>query len=622
MSFISSRAKAFKQRFSHRQRSFSDSWMDQTSLDYTHIDDPAGVPAFETGSIQSLLDENVEWGPTIVVQRSKSLESVSTYHRPSITTIYSAAAPLQCTQSSVSIAVTLNSRRPSTIMQKVPLPKPKEQLKLPSCEFIPQFFSTPLLQSPATGDGDTELLMSGTADVNSSCEEVQTSARSTFRELKPKPTRMHQPTMTPILSRSRPSVPKSIHSTSCCQISDSQIPKIPGPPPTPKKLRPVSACSLDPGAFEPPSLLDFASDPLENVENTKPLIDMSSPPQRRKSRPFSCASFDPLLSFDVPVQVQQTSSIPNLTNETHAHPPKIPNIKAPPLSPKTSKPSSTRSLNPFSRPSDGVDSSTQSTSIPNLNQKTENVFKPTDSSTSSPFLVPVEKGPLQQSVLTEALSDQFCGNAEKPLYRKKMSISTLNLTLPLDPRKPPVPFDPEQWRQYVQQTFSSSIQETGECILKSDRMSQKSFVSNEKIKEKVPQVLKSQKYTKLKHQTSMDETRHYKVDQSTNTTTNNRLQEKRKIFFLRKQNNSAPEPIDEDDYDLPKVATAAAHEKETHSVNLCIGRCRARGSDSSILLPTISEYSQVFCIPPYEFHPLVSVPVHKPQPAVQKYLFN
>lgn len=589
MSFISSRARAFKERFSHRQRSFSDSWMDQTSLDYTHIDDPTGPPAFEGGgSMQSLLEDNAEWGgPTIVVQRSKSLESVSTYHRPSIATIYSPAAPLQCTQSSVSIAVTLNSRRPSTIMQKVPLPKPKESLNVPSCEFIPQFFSTPLLQSPATGDADTDLLMSGIPDVNSSCDEVQTSARSSFQELKPKTTRMH-PKMTPILSRSRPCVPKSIHSTSCMQISDSQIPKIPGPPPTPKKLRPVSACSLDLGAFQPPTLLQFAGDTTENIENTKPLIDMSSPPQRRKSRPFSYASFDPLIGIDVPIQVQQTSSIPNLTNEAHVYPSKTSVTKAQPLSPKASKPSSTRSLNPFTRSNYELEINTQSTSIPNLINKREDKSESHDTSGSAPFFLSPEKPPIVRlSVTPEGTSDQSNDVPVKLPYRKKMSISSSNLTLPLDSRKPPAPFDPEEWRKYVEATFSS-IQETGECSLKSEKIVERTLSTKEKIRDKtLPQVLKSQRYyTKLKHQTSVDESRHHRVDQSLNTDPNARLQEKRKIFFLRKQNNSAPEPVDE----YEDISKPPPQEKQSHSVNLCIGRCRARGSDSSILLPTISKF--------------------------------
>ncbi|EEB10774.1 hypothetical protein Phum_PHUM064890 [Pediculus humanus corporis] len=481
MSFISSRAKAFKERFSHRQRSLSDSWMDQTSLDYTHIDDPSGQPVFEVGgSMQSLLDDNIQWGPAIVVQRSKSLESVSTHHRPSITTIYSPAVPLQCTQSSVSIAVALNSRRSSTIMQRLPLPKPKEQLNVPSsCEIIPQFFSTPLLQSPMTGDADTDLLMAGGSDTNPVCDDVQINvANSTTLPPKQKTSKIHYPPMTPILSRSRPCVPKSIHSTSCTQISDSQIPRIPGPPPTPKKLRPVSACSLDPGAFEVPSLLDFTSNVVEPIEGTKPLIDMSSPPQRRKSRPFSCASFDPLIGFDAPtIQVQQTSSIPNLTNDAYNYPAKIPKIKAPPSFPKNTKTSEiNRSLNPFTaETTNGVDINIQSTSIPNVNKTSDNTSKPNDTSSSnSNFLISFEKTasspsstttttqvPLTVDVTEE--SDDILKNViSRVPYRKKMSISSSNLNLSLDFRKSPAPFDPQEWKKYVEATFPS-IQETGEC---------------------------------------------------------------------------------------------------------------------------------------------------------------
>lgn len=590
MSFISSRAKAFKERFSHRQRSFSDSWMDQTSLDYTNIDDPSGPPPFEGGgSMQSLLDENVEWGPAIVVQRSKSLESVSTYHRPSISTIYSAAAPLQCTQSSVSIAVTPNSRRSSTIMQKVPLPKPKEELTVPSCDFIPQFFSTPLLQSPAAGDGDTELLMEGIPEVHSSYSmeyaDLPTSASSSFKGSKTTIPRLQQPPLTSILSRSRPCVPKSILSTSCTQISDSQIPKIPGPPPTPKKSRPVSSCSLDPASVEaPPSLLDF---PNETLENTTPLIDMSSPPQRRKSRPFSCNSFDPLMSLGTQSQVQHTSSIPNLTNDTYSYSnPKIPKIKAPPSTPRTVRP---RSLNPFTRPTD-IEINIQATSIPNLNRKTENSLKTADSSPSSPFLISFEKSSIQVQSDTAIAPTETNAKPSVPktLYRKKMSISSSNLTINFGARKPPMPFDPEEWRKYVEATFPS-IQETGECVMKSGKINQRTGSINEKVKDKaLPQVLKPQRqYSKLKHQSSMDESRHHRVDQSIGAEASSRLQEKRKIFFLRKQNNSAPDAIDEDE-DPPR---ASAKEKESHSVNLCIGRCRARGSDSSILLPTISKFS-------------------------------
>lgn len=597
MSFISSRAKAFKEKFSHRQRSLSDSWMDQTSLDYTNIDDTAGQPVFEGGgSMLSLLDENSEWGPAIVVQRSKSLESVSTFHRPSIATIYSSTVPLQCTQSSVSIAVSPGSRRSSTIMQKVPLPKPKEQLNVPSCEYIPQFFSTPLLQSPAAGDTDTDLLMSPVPP-DSNFMPTPEEMRGEFQEVKT--TRgFHQPSTSPILSRSRPCVPKSIHSSSCIQISDSEIPKIPGPPSTPKKMRPLSAYSLDPGAFEnqpqSPSLLDLSNESLEN----KPLIDMSSPPQRRKSRPLSCTSFDPLINYEnSQTQVQQTSSIPNLTNnENYVYPAKIPKIRAPPSSPRKTRPSSTQSLNPFSKQSDFIQFNNQSTSIPNLNQKTQSECPKTDQSTSSPFLISVEKTPFQQIQPQQIPQDNFkiafseTNNqkiANTVPYRKKMSISSSSLTLNLNSRKPPMPFDPEQWRKYVEATFPS-IQETGECSIKNQKLKGKeNATANEKIKDKaLPQVLKTQRqYSKLKHQSSMDESRHYRVDQQMSEA-NNRLLEKRRIFFLRKQNNSAPDPIDEDE-DLPRIST---HVKERNSVNLCLGgRCRARGSDSSILLPTISK---------------------------------
>lgn len=598
MSFISSRAKAFKERFSHRQRSLSDSWMDQTSLDYTNIEDTAGQPVFEGGgSMLSLLDENAEWGPAIVVQRSRSLESVSTFHRPSIATLYSSTAPLQCTQSSVSIAVTPNSRRSSTIMQKMPLPKPKEQLTVPSTEYIPQFFSTPLLQSPAAGDTDTDLLMSPVppdSNFMPTPEEMRACSENQFQEVK---RGFHQQPPSPILSRSRPCVPKSVHSTSCIQISDSEIPKIPGPPSTPKKMRPLSAYSLDPTAFEnqpqSPSLLDLSNESLEN----KPLIDMASPPQRRKSRPLSCTSFDPLMNYETQTQVQQTSSIPNLTNENYVYPPKIPKIRAPPSSPRKTRPSSTQSLNPFTKQSDFIQFNNQSTSIPNLNQKTVECAK-TDQSTSSPFLISVEKTPFQQIQPQQipqdnfkiAFSEQNQKISNTVPYRKKMSISSSSLTLNLNSRKPPMPFDPEQWRKYVEATFPS-IQETGECSIKNQKLKGKENSTNEKIKDKaLPQVLKAQRqYSKLKHQSSMDESRHYRVDQQMgNNEANNRLLEKRRIFFLRKQNNSAPDPIDEDE-DLPRVST---HVKERNSVNLCLGgRCRARGSDSSILLPTISKYS-------------------------------
>ena len=420
--------------------------------------------------------------------------------------------------------------------------------------------------------------------------------RSDFQEVK-SGRGFHQPSTSPILSRSRPCVPKSVHSTSCIQISDSEIPKIPGPPSTPKKMRPLSAYSLDPGAFDnqpqSPSLLDLSNESLEN----KPLIDMSSPPQRRKSRPLSCTSFDPLMNYEAQTQVQQTSSIPNLTNENYVYPPKIPKIRAPPSSPRKTRPSSTQSLNPFSKQSDFIQFNNQSTSIPNLNAKITIETK-TDTSTSSPFLISVEKTPFQQIQPGQVQVTDFKiaftettqkGSTSVP-YRKKMSISSSSLTLNLNSRKPPMPFDPEQWRKYVEATFPS-IQETGECSIKNQKLKGKeNSTGNEKIKDKaLPQVLKTQRqYSKLKHQSSMDESRHYRVDQQIgNNEANNRLLEKRRIFFLRKQNNSAPDPIDEDE-DLPRVST---HVKERNSVNLCLGgRCRARSSDSSILLPTISKY--------------------------------
>ncbi|KAL0267948.1 UNVERIFIED_CONTAM: hypothetical protein PYX00_010071 [Menopon gallinae] len=577
MSFISSRAKAFKERFSHRQRSLSDSWMDQTSLDYTNIDDTCGAPAFEGGgSMLSLLDDNAEWGPSIVVQRSKSLESMSTYHRPSIATIYSSAVPLQCTQSSASIAVTPNSRRSSTIMQSVPLPKRSEQLSVPSCEYIPQFFSTPLLQSPAVG-GDDDLLMSfGPSDDGTATQFPD--SRSSSRTI-------HQPSPSPILSRSRPCVPKAILSTSCNHITDSDIPKIPGPPSTPKKMRPHSAYSLDPGAFDnskdSPSLLDLSNESLDN----KPLIDMSSPPQRRKSRPLSCISFDPLLNQEQENQVPHTSSIPNLTKETSP----IPKIKAPPSSPRSkTKLSSTRSLNPFVRQTDFFHFNNQSTSIPNLN------LKCSDSAKTSPFGLPAEpqrteKPPQPESafkpVFAESDQSEKSTLTARTPYKKKMSISSSSLTLNLHNRKSPMPFDPEQWRKYVEETFPS-IQETGECSIKTEKPKTKN-ATNEKIKEKaLPQVLKKQRqYSKLKHQSSMDESRHYRVDQTVGNDANARLMEKRRTFLMRKQNNSAPDTMDDEDVEIPRVA---CKEKEVNSVNLCLGgRCRARGSDSSILLPTI-----------------------------------
>lgn len=554
--------------------------MDQTSLDYTNIDEACAAPAFEGGgSMLSLLDDNAEWGPSIVVQRSKSLESMSTYHRPSIATIYSSAVPLQCTQSSTSIAVTPNSRRSSTIMQSVPLPKRSEQLSVPSCEYIPQFFSTPLLQSPAVG-GDDDLLMS----FGPACEE-RTSSQ--FQDSRSSSRTIHQASPSPILSRSRPCVPKAILSTSCNHITDSEIPKIPGPPSTPKKMRPHSAYSLDPGAFESskysPSLLDLSNESLDN----KPLIDMSSPPQRRKSRPLSCISFDPLMNQNQENQVPHTSSIPNLTKESSADSP-VPKIKAPPSSPRTkTKLSSTRSLNPFVRQTDFFQFNNQSTSIPNLN------LKCSDSANSSPFSPPGE--PIRTDKTPEGVfrpvfaesdqSEKSTLTARTP-YKKKMSISSSSLTLNLHNRKSPMPFDPEQWRKYVEETFPS-IQETGECSMKTDKPRTKN-ATNDKIKEKaLPQVLKKQRqYSKLKHQSSMDESRHYRVDQAVGNDANARLAEKRRTFLMRKQNNSAPDTMDDDDVEIPRVA---CKEKEVNSVNLCLGgRCRARGSDSSILLPTIS----------------------------------
>lgn len=106
---------------------------------------------------------------------------------------------------------------------------------------------------------------------------------------------------------------------------------------------------------------------------------------------------------------------------------------------------------------------------------------------------------------------------------------------------------------------------------------------------------------KLKHQWSMDDTRVNVANYSSASampsmfgsetmqrTEIEKSAEKRKRFFLRKQTNSAPDSFD-------GGPPMAAKVKEHHSVSFCLGSVRkCRGSDSSILPPTLPEISEFF----------------------------
>ena len=291
MSFISSRARALRQRFVPTQRSMSDTWQDHQPEGY--IDEDPHLPSPDLGgSMLSLLNEQMVWdadgesnaaGSVFRAQRSRSLDSLG----GSIpVTISAAVSP----PSSLQFQKGMSSSAQDTIHMKIPRP---------------------------TVSG---LLI---ADLDDSVSpSIPTSPIPKIPGPPPSPLRKSAPSTPRPMDSASPQIPSP-------PIITGLIPKIPGPPVSPKLSRPSSPPS---SRFGDTSSIK----PNFNTPHISPNIVCPGTPKFGDTSPSYYT--DSRATHSLPVSPKYSNPIPKLLDASIFDSQIIPKIPGPPPSPKSMRP--------------------------------------------------------------------------------------------------------------------------------------------------------------------------------------------------------------------------------------------------------------------------------------------
>ncbi|XP_063218639.1 mucin-2-like [Bacillus rossius redtenbacheri] len=322
MSFISSRAKALKQRFVPSQRSLSVTWPDHATRAFIDEDHPPSPDL--GGSLLSLLDESensVVWDSKdtktcFQTQRSRSLDSLNSapFNIHSSSTMKDLQISTVKTQRKVSLSVKIPRPMVSKLRQEntqlissalVSEQRYCSENTLQTNDIIPKIPGpqTFRVSAPSTPETSTTYSLYSPVFVTNVTPNTTCVTGSHVQDASPM--KSIQISMTPSVS----------------QISI--IPKIPGPPPSPKTSRPTTPRTLEPmfcnnsslfvlpvspGFSNPSSPKEFENAFLENSVIPKipgpPLSPKLSCPTKNKqpsnlfldTYPYSSAINFPILS--------------------------------------------------------------------------------------------------------------------------------------------------------------------------------------------------------------------------------------------------------------------------------------------------------------------------------------
>ncbi|XP_069692968.1 uncharacterized protein [Periplaneta americana] len=311
MSFISSRARALRQRFVPTQRSMSDTWQDHQTEGY--IDDDPHLPSPDLGgSMLSLLNEQmISWdnnaeanntGSVFRAQRSRSLDSLG-------------SVPAISPPSTLQFQRGISCSAQDTVNTKIPRPTVSGLLIADLTDALtPSYPASPIPKIPGPP---------------------------------PSPLRKSAPTTPRPIETSSSNAPVS-------PFLNTYIPKIPGPPPSPKPSRPSSPPSSKFG--------DMSSIKSTIAAPRTPNIICPTTPKYGES-----FYTDSRATHSLPVSPKYSSPTPKLLDTSFFESQIIPRIPGPPPSPKLLRPAGTsRSTSP--KPQDQVrlldDCSTDSSKEP------------------------------------------------------------------------------------------------------------------------------------------------------------------------------------------------------------------------------------------------------------------
>ncbi|KAJ9579405.1 hypothetical protein L9F63_024487, partial [Diploptera punctata] len=287
MSFISSRARALRQRFVPTQRSMSDTWQDHQTEGY--IDDDPHLPSPDLGgSMLSLLNEQmVSWdtdaeptttGSVFRAQRSRSLDSLGGSVPVTISAAVSPPSSLQFQRG-------MSSSAQDTINTKIPRPTVSGLLIADLADSIsPSYPVSPIPKIPGPP---------------------------------PSPLRKSAPSTPRPLDTASPQIPSS-------PLINTFIPKIPGPPVSPKLSRPSS----------PPSSSSIK--PKFNIPRVSPNLVCPSTPRYGDTSPSFYT--DSRATHSLPVSPKYSTPTPKLLDASFFESQIIPKIPGPPPSPKLIRP--------------------------------------------------------------------------------------------------------------------------------------------------------------------------------------------------------------------------------------------------------------------------------------------
>ncbi|XP_049807081.1 uncharacterized protein LOC126249470 [Schistocerca nitens] len=328
MSFISSRARALRQRFGSSQPSLTDNW--DTGCNQEYIDDDPRVPSPDIGgSMLSLLNEpeatwqeGEEKSPVFRAQRSKSLDSLTAI----------SVAPLSPPANLQLRSEVFAATSPSS---KIPRPQPPKLME-PS---VPAF-SGPLIHDfpESLSPGSIIPRIPGpppSPQKSPSTLSAPTTPRygEPYSPLTPKfpeaPVIPKIPGPPPSPKVSRPSTPKAKEPPSPKFSEASIIPKIPGPPVSPKHSRPTTPKQNEGILVDTskPSVLQLSqshsrpASPLLNELSTKeitkspklrdPPASPRSPQRSVKKPPDESVPIDEELNIVIPPTVAEHPQPPN-----------------------------------------------------------------------------------------------------------------------------------------------------------------------------------------------------------------------------------------------------------------------------------------------------------------------
>jgi len=279
MSFISSRAKALRQRFVPTQRSMSDTWQDHHTEGY--IEDDPHLPSPDLGgSMLSLLNEQmISWendtemnntSSVFRAQRSRSLDSLGSVP----VTVSSAISP----PSALQFQRGMSSSAQDTINMRIPRPTVSGLLIADLADAVsPSYPASPIPKIPG-------------------------------------------PPPSP-LRRSAPTTPRPVDTCSP-QVPMSFIPKIPGPPVSPKPSRPSSP---------PTSRFGDLSSTKSKITSHRVSPNLICPSAPKYGDSYYS---DSRAAQSLPVSPKYSCPTPKLPDASFFDSQLIPRIPAPPPSPK------------------------------------------------------------------------------------------------------------------------------------------------------------------------------------------------------------------------------------------------------------------------------------------------